>query len=162
MIDRRLITLSLLLALLAACSTIPEEERKPEPPSMDELLALLSEGASVKCIEFRNIDTHQIVDEGVLSLSTRRGKHYLATTATRCKFLGSSKGTLISDGWGTLCKGTGTIVDYDAGGFCTIRNIYEFESREAAMATLKAAQARREAEALIPEREQDQEQEQER
>ena len=153
MITQRQILYVLLPVLLIACSTTPEEEQEPELPPMDEMLARLTEDQRNTCINFRDIEVHKMVAEDVVSISMRRGGHYLASTARSCRFLGNSNGTLVSDSWGMLCKGSGAVVDYDSDRFCPIRNIYEFESREEAMKTLKVAQARREAEALIPNKE---------
>ena len=137
----------LMMALLAACGTTPEDRQTSELPSLDELLAQMTEQSGKTCIEFRNLKGHRMVADGVISVSMRRGEHYLVTTAHSCRFLGNSSGTLVSDSWGTLCRGTGTIVQ-DAS-TCPVRHIYEFPSREEAMKTLKAAQERRDALEMI-------------
>ena len=148
MIAWRLILSVLLLVLLAACGTTPEDEQEPKVPSLDEMLAQMTEQNGKACIRVRDIENHRAVDDGVISVSTRRGDHYLLTTAFSCRFLGSSSGTLVSDSWGTLCRGSGTVVDHEIS--CPVRHIYEFPSREAAMMALKSAQAHREAMELFP------------
>jgi hypothetical protein len=142
----RSIPVALLASLLAACVGTPEQE--PKLPSMDEMLAQLTEQTGRTCVPFRDIDTHRILEDGLISVSTRRGAHYLATTTHTCRFLGSDSGTLVSDSHGELCSGSGTITDFARS--CTVRNIYEFESREAAMAVVEVARARREAAKQFP------------
>jgi hypothetical protein len=143
--------LSLLLpVLLAACGTAPEQ-KKPELPSLDEMLARVTEQDGGACITVRDMEGHRVVGDGVISVGTHRGDHYLVTTVQSCRFMGNSSGTIVSDSWGTFCRGTGTIVDH--GRTCMVRHVYEFPSSEAAMAALKVAQARREAQELIPDHE---------
>jgi hypothetical protein len=136
-----------LLVLLAACGSTPEQE--PRPPSMDEMLARLTEQSGKTCVPFSDIKTHTALEDSLLSVSTRRGEHYLVTTMHPCRFLGSSSGTLVSDSWGMLCRGSSSVIStHDTS--CSVRNVYKFDSPEAAMMVLEVARARREAAEQFP------------
>ncbi|NIP18632.1 MAG: hypothetical protein GWM87_11070 [Xanthomonadales bacterium] len=142
----------ILLFLLAGCSATPEE-KEPDVPSIDEFLVMLTEQTGRACITMRDIDTHEALGEEIISVTMRRGEHYLLALSHPCRFLGRSSGTLVSDSWGTLCSGGMGVVS-DNVGACPIRHVFKFPTEEAAMATLKVARARREAALQFPDEEQ--------
>ena len=150
MIARRLLLSILPLVLLAACSATPEQ--KPRVPSMDEMLARMTEQSGKTCIDFSDIDSHQVLDENVIGVSMRRGEHYLITTTQHCQFRGGTSVTLVSDSWGMLCSGGGGTVG-DFGRSCPVRRIYKFPSEKLAHAALLAAKSRREAAEEFPDQE---------
>jgi hypothetical protein len=142
----------LLLALFAACGTTPEQ--KPKPPSMDEMLAQMTEQSGSACIRFKDIENHEALEDDLISVSTRGKEHYLVTTTSPCNLLRRSSGILVSDSWGTLCSGGGAAISEGGlGGLdrsCPVRNVYSFPSRKAAMAALLVAKSRREVMEQFP------------
>ncbi len=133
--------------LVTACSGTGE--RKPRPPSMDEMLGQVTEQNGRACIRTNDIDGYAPLSDDMVSVSARGKKHYLVTTMFRCASLGSSFNVGFSGKFSEICgRGQGELITREE--TCPIMHIYEFPSRDDAFASLQAAEARREAQTLFP------------
>ena len=145
--------IGLLAGLLGtACSTM--HERTPQPPTMDAMLAQLTEQNGRACIRSSDIDGYAPLSDRLVSVSGRRGEYFLVTTLFSCPSLSTAMGVAFSGSFAEICGGGGGNHLSTREESCPIRHIYKFPSREAAFATVKAAKAQREAIAQFPDQEQ--------
>jgi hypothetical protein len=137
------------ILVVTACSATGE--RKPRQPSLDEMLGQVTEQNGRACIRINDIDGYAPLSDDMVSVSARGKKHYLVTTMFRCYSLGSSFGVAFSGAYSEVCgRGQGELITREEK--CPIMHIYEFPSRDDAFASLQAAESRREAQALFPDK----------
>lgn len=132
----------LLAAVLAACSA--PESRPGQAPSLDQVLLQMSEQDGRACLRTDRIDGYAVLDDGVVSVGTRGRRHYLVTTLLRCHSLDSAMGIAFSSPHGDFCGGGRDTLETGTES-CPARHVFEFTSREDALATFELARARRQA-----------------
>lgn len=138
----------LMAGLLAAgCSTV---ESKPRPPSMDTLLAGLTEQNGRACIRRTDIRGFAVLNDQLLSVSGRRKEHFLVTLPYSCNSLDISFQLAFTGTFSDVCGGGARDQIITREESCPIRHIYSFKSRDEAFATLELARKKREALALPP------------
>jgi hypothetical protein len=147
---RRTLAIGLIAASLAACGTTGE--RQPRPPSLDEMLGQVTEQKGNACLRVSDIKGFAPLSDAMVSVSARGKKHYLLTTMYRCHSLHGSIGVTFAGSFSEVCGGgRGDLVTREEK--CPIRHVFEFPSRDDAFAALQAAEARREAQTLFPDKE---------
>lgn len=114
-----------LLAALSACTTTGESV-----PSFYDVLAETSGQNGRACVRHSDIRGYGVLDHDVISIDGRRS-YYLATVMPGCNALDTSPSALFEERFSEVCGG-GMHKVYAGGDHCTIRQMYEFENREAA------------------------------
>jgi hypothetical protein len=114
-----------LLAALSACTTTGESV-----PSFYDVLAETAGQNGRACIRHSDIRGYGVLDHDVISIDGRRN-YYLATVMPGCNALDTSPSALFEERFSEVCGG-GMHKVYAGGDHCTIRQMYEFENREAA------------------------------
>ncbi|WP_341938545.1 DUF6491 family protein [Marinimicrobium sp. C2-29] len=82
------------------------------------------------CIRHSDIRGYGVLDEEVISIDARR-EYYLATVLPGCHALETSPRAIFEERFSEVCGGGRDRVHVEDG-HCTIRQIFEFENREAA------------------------------
>ncbi|MGD8177009.1 DUF6491 family protein [Marinimicrobium sp. ARAG 43.8] len=118
------------LVTLAGCAT-------QEGPSFYSVLQETSEQNGRACIRHSDIRGYGVLDRDVISIDGRR-HYYLATVLPGCNALGVSPAALFEQRFNEVCGG-GQHRLYTGGDHCTIRQIFEFNSREEAFAAHEQA-----------------------
>lgn len=113
------------VVLVAGCAT------NPDAPSFYQVLSEAADGNGRACVDQRDIRGYGVLDEGVISIDGRRN-YYLATVMPGCNALESSPRALFEGNFSEVCGGGGDRLRTDDE-HCSIRQIFEFEDREAAM-----------------------------
>lgn len=104
------------------------------------------------CIKHRDIRGYGVLDEDVISIDARR-EYYLATVLPGCNALNTSPRAIFEERFSEVCGGGRDKVHVEDE-HCTIRQIFEFEDREAAFeAHRKAIEKRDELRAEAQEQE---------
>lgn len=114
-----------LLAALSACTTTGESV-----PSFYDVLAETAGQNGRACVRHSDIRGYGVLDHDVISIDGRRN-YYLATVMPGCHALDTSPAALFEERFSEVCGG-GMHKVYTGGDHCTIRQMYEFENREAA------------------------------
>ncbi|WP_024460550.1 DUF6491 family protein [Marinimicrobium sp. LS-A18] len=114
-----------LLAALSACTTTGESV-----PSFYDVLAETAGQNGRACVRHSDIRGYGVLDHDVISIDGRRN-YYLATVMPGCNALDTSPSALFEERFSEVCGG-GMHKVYAGGDHCTIRQMYEFENREAA------------------------------
>ena len=114
-----------LLAALSACTTTGESV-----PSFYDVLAETAGQNGRACVRHSDIRGYGVLDHDVISIDGRRN-YYLATVMPGCNALDTSPSALFEERFSEVCGG-GMHKVYAGGDHCTIRQMFEFENREAA------------------------------
>ena len=133
---------------ITACSSM--HEQKPDLPSMDTLLAQLTEQNGRACIRSGSINGYAPLSDRMVSVRGRRGEHFLVTTLFSCPSLDFSMGVAFSGSFAEICGGGARDQLRTEDESCPIKHIYKFQSRADAMATFERAKARREVLSQFP------------
>lgn len=129
----------LAVALLAGCSTT-----EGETPRFQQVLKDTTGQDGRACVQEKDIRGYGVLDYDVVSIDGRRN-YYLATLLPGCHDVGTSPRAAFEERFTEVCGG-GMHKMYTSGDHCTIRHLFEFESREAAFeAHEKAVEAYKEA-----------------
>ncbi len=145
----RITIIGLLTGLIVtACSSM--HEQRPDLPSMDTLLAQLTEQNGRACIRSGSISGYAPLSDRMVSVSGRRGEHFLVTTLFSCPSLDFSMGVAFSGSFSEICGGSTRDQLLTGEESCPIKHIYKFLSRADAFATLEMAEARRKVMAHFP------------
>jgi len=99
------------------------------PPFYKVLAETLEENGRA-CVRHSDIRGYGVLDHDVISIDARRA-YYLATVMPGCNALNTSPTALFEERFSEVCGG-GMHKLYTGGDHCTIRQIFEFDSREAA------------------------------
>jgi len=121
-----------LVAALSACTTTGESV-----PSFYDVLAETAGQNGRACVRQNDIRGYGVLDHEVISIDARRN-YYLATVLPGCNALDTSPAALFEERFSEVCGG-GMHKVYVRDDHCTIRQMYEFESREAAFAAHRRA-----------------------
>lgn len=109
---------------LTACAT------SGSMPSFHKVLADSVGENGRACIRHSDIRGYGVLDHDVVSIDGRRN-YYLATLMPGCNALGTSPSALFEQRFSEVCGG-GRDKLYTGDDHCTIRQMFEFEDREAA------------------------------
>jgi hypothetical protein len=126
-------------ALLAACASTGAGK-----PKMGEMLGNATGQNGRACVRQSDIRGYGVLKGDVISIDGAR-KYYLATVLPGCADLQTSVGAMFSGGFGEVCGGGMNSLATSGGDRCVIAKIYEFESREQALAVHKATLDQRKA-----------------
>lgn len=117
---------------LVSCSSL-----RVNLPSYDDLLKVETDQNGRACVRQHNIRGYGFLDDDVISISTRgKNRHYLVTTWFKCHSLQTSFSAGFKGDFSELCGG-GSDKILTSEESCSIKSIFEFESREHAFATFK-------------------------
>lgn len=120
---------------LTACATTDGDV-----PPFNEVLAETIGQNGRACVRHSDIRGYGVLDHDVISIDGRR-RYYLATVMPGCNALDTSPSALFEERFSEVCGG-GMHKVYAGGDHCTIRQMFEFENREAAFeAHRKAVEA---------------------
>jgi hypothetical protein len=130
------------LLLLAGCAT-GGKDSAPDA-DYDALLAELTHQNGRACVRFSDISGAGSLGENVFSVSTSLNrKHYLVTTVIRCAGLETSMGVGFDGLQNEVCGRSSSSLVAN-GQSCPIKHIYEFPTREDALAAWEMVQAQQE------------------
>ena len=108
-------------------------------PSYDNLLKAQTEQNGRACLGQNNIRGYGMLDDDVISISaTGKNRYYLVTTLMQCYSLQTSFSAGFKGDFSELCGG-GRDKILTSEESCPIKSIFEFESREEALATFEKA-----------------------
>lgn len=133
--------------LLASCGT---QEKKPEPPPIDAVLAGLTEQNGRACIRVNDIHGFAAMSDQMISVNSRRGEYFLVTLPHRCYSLSSTYEIAFQGAFLDVCGGGARDRILTPEESCPIKHIYKFKSRKEALATLELAKKKQQALALPP------------
>jgi hypothetical protein len=121
--------------ILASCSSLDVNI-----PSYDELLKAETEQNGRACVRQHNIRGYGILEDDVISIDARgRNRYYLLTTFLRCNSLQTSFSAGFKGDFSELCGGgRDKIITSEES--CSIKSIFEFESRQDAFAAFEKAE----------------------
>jgi len=128
--------------LIAGCSAT--QKSSSGTPSMDQMLAQLTEQDGRACIRISDIKGYGPLSDHMLSVSGRRKEHFLVTTMYSCLSMSDSLGVAFSASFAEVCGGGMSRVTTRSES-CPIKHIFKFASRDDAFTTIDVAKARREA-----------------
>lgn len=144
----RILCIGLLTGLLlTSCGT---QEKKPQPPPIDSVLAGLTEQNGRACIKVSNIHGFAALSDQLIGVNSRRGEYFLVTMPYRCYSLSSTYEIAFKGSFLDVCGGGARDRILTAEESCPIKHIYKFESRKEALATLELAKKKQQALALPP------------
>ena len=123
----------LLLLALTGCSTT-------SGPALYDVLPDTTGQNGRACVQARDIDGYGILDNHVISIDGGR-RYYLATLMPGCNGVSTSSRALFQDRFDDVCGG-GMYKLHSGGDTCAIRQLFEFENRQAAFDAYDAAKAR--------------------
>jgi hypothetical protein len=108
-------------------------------PSYDDLLKTETQQNGRACIRQHNIRGYGLLDDDVISIDARgKNRYYLVTTWLQCHSLQTSFSAGFKGDFFELCGGgRDKIITSEES--CSIKSIFEFESREQAFATFEKA-----------------------
>ncbi len=115
-----------LAVFVSACSSIGGSS----VPRFHQILKDTTGQDGRACIRHSDIRGYGVLDEEVISIDARR-EYYLATVLPGCHALETSPRALFEERFSEVCGGGRDRVHVEDG-HCTIRQIFEFENREAA------------------------------
>jgi hypothetical protein len=106
-------------------------------PKFDDLLKVQTAQDGKACVRQRNIRGYGMLDDDVVSISASGGnRYYLVTTLFQCQSLKTSFSAGFKGDFFELCGGGfDKILTYEES--CPIESIFEFESREKALASFE-------------------------
>ena len=135
MISRTALTGLVLAAVLIGCSSTM--------PNISSTLLDTTGQNGRACIDTSDIRGYGVLDQDVISIDAR-SNYFLATVLPGCNDLATSARAMFSSRFYEVCGGG---MDHlrTSDDNCTIRNIFEFESREEAFIAHDAAMAARKA-----------------
>lgn len=124
---KRIFNLALggLVVSLSACSSV-----NGSAPVFHEVLSDTVEQDGRACVRQSDIRGYGVLDHDVISIDARRN-YYLAMVMPGCHALGTSPAAIFEERFSEVCGG-GMHKVYTGDDHCTIRKMFEFESREAA------------------------------
>lgn len=125
-----------LAGLLSGCAT-----GDGSLPAFHQILQETTGQNGRACIRHSDIRGYGVLDQDVISIDGRR-EYYLATVMPGCHSLGTSPRALFEERFSEVCGG-GRDKVYIQDDHCTIRQIFEFEDREAAFAAHQKAMDKR-------------------
>ena len=133
------------LAIITGFSFVSCSSLLVNLPSYDELLRAETEQNGRACVRQHNIRGYGILDDDVISIEARgKNAYYLVTTWLRCHSLQTSFSAGFKGDFLELCGG-GRDKILTTEESCSIKSIFEFESREEALAYFeKASKVRQE------------------
>jgi len=106
-------------------------------PSYDELLRAQTQQDGRSCIRQHNIRGYGMFDDDVISISASgKNRYYLITTWLKCHSLQTSFSAGFKGDFSELCGG-GRDKILTSEESCPIKSIFEFESKEEAVATFE-------------------------
>ncbi len=120
-----ILALGPMLVALSACSSL-----NGSAPAFHEVLSDMVEQDGRACVRQRDIRGYGVLDHDVISIDARRN-YYLAMVMPGCHTLDTSPAALFEERFSEVCGG-GMHKVYTGDDHCTIRKMFEFESREAA------------------------------
>ena len=108
-------------------------------PSHDKLLKAQTEQDGRACVRQRNIRGYGMLDNDVISINASgKNRYYLVTTLFRCQSLQTSFSAGFKGDIFELCGGgRDKILTFEES--CPIKSIFEFETRENALASFEEA-----------------------
>ncbi len=127
-----------LSAGLAACTTTGKDV-----PPFHKVLSDSVEQNGRACVRHSDIRGYGVLDHEVISIDGRR-KYYLATVMPGCNTLDTSPSALFEERFSEVCGG-GMHKLYTDNDHCTLRQMFEFENREAAFEAHRKAVERYDA-----------------
>lgn len=123
--------------LFTACAT------GPEIPSVPELLSNNTGQDGRACVRVSDIRGYGVNNGGFINIDGTRG-YYVATVNPGCTDLGTSPQLLFQGHFTEMCGGRMDKITTRENQ-CTIRAIFEFESRDAALEAYEKAKKQRDA-----------------
>ncbi len=138
-----LVVLVAVIGLSACSQAIRDDGTVLKQPKYDELLKSISGQNGRLCIRERDINGYGTLNSHVLSVASRKNKHYLVTTMYSCPSLQHSMRAAFIGSFSDFCGGRDKIATDEES--CPIRNIYEFDSRDAAFEAFDQAKEKYQA-----------------
>ena len=128
------------LGIIALLSFVSCSNLGVNLPNYDDLLKAQTEQNGKACVRQRNIRGYGMFDNDVISINARgQNRYYLVTTLFRCHSLQTSFAAGFKGTFSELCGG-GSDKIITSEGSCPIKSIFEFASREDAVAIFEKAE----------------------
>lgn len=128
------------LAIIALFSFVSCSNLGVNLPNYDDLLKVQTEQNGKACVRQHNIRGYGVLDNDVISLNARgQNRYYLVTTLFRCHSLQTSFAAGFKGTFSELCGG-GSDKIITSEGSCPIKSIFEFATREEAIAIFEKAE----------------------
>jgi hypothetical protein len=133
---RTCLGITALAAAVSACTTTEEV------PSAAKLLQEVTGQNGRACIQKDDIQGYGVLEDDIISIDATRG-YYLATVLPGCQDLQTSIGIILTGDFNEVCgQSLDEVVTNED--YCTINQMYRFDSREEAFNTYQMIQERRE------------------
>ena len=130
-----IVSLVLTVLAIAGCSSTSYQ---PVPQEMIEALSETTGQNGRECMRVSDISGYGILNDSVLSVSSKFRKHYLLVTLFRCPEMEISSAALFKGSFTELCGGGRDSV-IAGNRRCPVQGVFEFENREAAFAAYDRA-----------------------
>jgi len=123
---------------LSACGSMAT---RPLPQEMNQALLELTGQDGRACIRISEISGYASLSDSLLSVTTIRKSHALMVTNHRCPALESTSAAVFDGQFTQICGGNRDFIVV-VSERCSVRSIFKFDDRQAALDAIDAAEQR--------------------